>query len=70
MKYTIAIVGGGITGLTVAYRLISLQKQSDLPIEIVLIESNNRLGGVIKSETVDNFIVEHGPDAFYLKNLS
>jgi len=74
MKYTIAIVGGGVTGLTVAYRLMSLQKQNGLPIEIVLIESNDRLGGVIKSETIDNFIVEHGPDAFLaekpeLKNL-
>ena len=74
MSFTITIVGGGITGLTVAYRLMSLKKQDNLPIEIILIESSNRLGGVIKSEAVNDFIVEHGPDAFLaqkaeLKNL-
>jgi len=64
MKYTIAIVGGGITGLTTAHRIMSLKKKENLPLELVLLESSGRLGGVIKSESVGDFIIEHGPDAF------
>jgi oxygen-dependent protoporphyrinogen oxidase len=64
MNYTVTIVGGGISGLTVAYRLLTLKKQNNLPVDITLIESSDRLGGVIKSELNDNFVVEHGPDAF------
>lgn len=68
MKYTVAIIGGGITGLTAAYRLISAKKHNNLPVDIILIESSERLGGVIKSETVNDFIIEHGPDAFLIDN--
>lgn len=69
MNYNIAIVGGGITGLTVAHRLTCLKKQKSLPIKILLIESSERLGGVIKSEQTDNLIIEHGPDAFLAEKL-
>ena len=64
MKYNVAIIGGGITGLTVAHRLHSLKQQKNLPINIVLLESAGRLGGVIKSEIYNDFVIEHGPDAF------
>ena len=64
MKKTVVIVGGGITGLTAAYRLAFLKKQHNLDLEIILLEASNRLGGVIKSEAIDDYIIEHGPDAF------
>ncbi len=74
MRYSIAIIGGGITGLTAAYKLTVAKEQNNLPIDIVLIEASSRLGGVIQSEKIDDFVVEHGPDAFLidkpeLKNL-
>ena len=49
------VVGAGITGLTCAYRL---QK---LGIKTLVLESGNRIGGVIRSERVNGHLVEWGP---------
>ncbi|MEM1166044.1 MAG: protoporphyrinogen oxidase [Planctomycetota bacterium] len=49
------VIGGGITGLTAAHRL------QDLGRSVVLIESSDRLGGVIRSEWHDGMLLEHGP---------
>lgn len=59
----IAIIGGGIAGLSAAW---SLEKSRRLgqPIEYHLYEAAGRLGGVISSETIDGCIVEGGPDSF------
>jgi oxygen-dependent protoporphyrinogen oxidase len=51
-----AIVGGGISGLTAAHRL----RQRGVP--FVLLEASERWGGVIRSERVDGFLLEAGPD--------
>jgi oxygen-dependent protoporphyrinogen oxidase len=59
----IAIIGGGISGLVVAHRLIELGKEKNLPIEISLFESSARLGGVIRSYRRDGFLLEAGPDS-------
>jgi oxygen-dependent protoporphyrinogen oxidase len=49
------VVGAGITGLTCAYRL---QK---LGIDTLLLESSDRVGGVIRTERVNGHLVEWGP---------
>jgi oxygen-dependent protoporphyrinogen oxidase len=54
----IAIVGGGISGLSAAYYL------SQAGHDCTLIESCPRLGGVIRTETVEGCLVEAGPDSF------
>jgi protoporphyrinogen/coproporphyrinogen III oxidase len=59
----IAILGGGITGLTSFYGLASAQK-TGIAIEPVLLEATNRLGGLIRTERVDDFLIEVGPDGF------
>jgi protoporphyrinogen/coproporphyrinogen III oxidase len=56
----IVIVGGGITGLSAAFRLESSAPQ----VETILIESESRLGGKILTEHIDGFIIEGGPDSF------
>ena len=56
----VAVIGGGITGLTTAWHL----KQADMPLEVVLLEKTARLGGCIHTERHKGFIVEHGPDVF------
>lgn len=56
----VAVIGGGITGLTTAWHL----KQADMPLEVVLLEKTARLGGCIHTERHRGFIVEHGPDVF------
>ena len=54
----VAIVGGGISGLSAAYYLVQRGY------ECTLIEARSRLGGVIRSERVDGCLVEAGPDSF------
>ncbi len=53
----ILIVGGGITGLAAAYEL------AVRGVEFLLIESSDRLGGLIRTEKVDGFTIEAGPDS-------
>src|SRR5712691_9593680 len=52
------IVGGGISGLSVAYYLAKAGVSS------TLIEKRPRLGGVIETERIDGCLVEGGPDSF------
>ena len=59
----IAIIGGGISGLSAAYT-IEEKRQSGTPVEYVLFESSPRLGGVMVTDHVDGCLVEAGPDSF------
>jgi len=53
----VAIVGGGIAGLTAAHNLA----QRGIP--FTLIEAGPRFGGVIRTERKDGFLLEGGPDS-------
>src|SRR5438034_7485344 len=59
----IAIIGGGISGLSAAFTL-EQRRRTGVPLEYVLYESSSRLGGVISTEFVDVCVVEAGPDSF------
>jgi oxygen-dependent protoporphyrinogen oxidase len=59
----IAIVGGGISGLSAAFSL-EQQRAAAVPVEYVLFESAPRLGGVLVTDHVDGCLVEAGPDSF------
>src|SRR5690348_7605204 len=59
----IAIIGGGISGLSAAFTL-EQNRRAGVPLEYVLYESTSRLGGVISTEHVDGCVVEAGPDSF------
>lgn len=63
MKH-IAILGGGITGLTAAFYLDQAIREQGLPLSYTLIESDGRLGGKIKTEPTNGFVIEQGPDSF------
>jgi oxygen-dependent protoporphyrinogen oxidase len=54
---SIAIIGGGISGLAAAYELA----QRGVP--FVLYERARRLGGVVLTERVDGYTIDAGPDA-------
>lgn len=60
----VVIIGGGISGLSTAHRLLELSAKSGLDIETTVLESSDRLGGVISSKTTDGMILEEGPDSF------
>ncbi len=64
-KQRVAVIGGGITGLTASYYLQQQAMEQNLPLEIVLIEASHRLGGRIQTLRKDNFIIERGPDSFF-----
>jgi oxygen-dependent protoporphyrinogen oxidase len=59
----IAIIGGGISGLSAAFTLEE-KRQSGTPVEYVLFEAAPRLGGVLVTARVDGCLVEAGPDSF------
>ncbi len=59
----IAIIGGGISGLSAAYT-IDEKRRSGTPVEYALFESSSRLGGVLVTDHVDGCLVEAGPDSF------
>jgi protoporphyrinogen/coproporphyrinogen III oxidase len=60
----IAIIGGGITGLTTAFYLQKLKREQNLAIEITLFEQKDVLGGKIDTLYKDGFIIERGPDSY------
>jgi oxygen-dependent protoporphyrinogen oxidase len=57
---SIAIVGGGITGLAAALRLIAGAPDA----RITLLEAGDRLGGVLQTQEIDGYLVEHSADMF------
>jgi len=59
----VAIVGGGISGLTAAYAFAQA-RQKGTPVSEFLIEGNDRLGGVIRTDHLEGFVLEGGPDSF------
>lgn len=59
----IAVVGGGITGLAAAHRLLELAKERGQHVEVSLLEGGDHLGGVISTRRDDGFVLENGPDA-------
>jgi len=66
----VAIIGGGIAGITAAYYLQKEAKEKGLPIESVLIEASPRLGGKIQTYTENGYVIEKGPDSFLARKLS
>lgn len=55
---TIAVLGGGITGLAAAHRLRTFGH------DVVLFESSHRVGGAIRTELTDGWLIEAGPNSF------
>jgi len=54
----VLIAGGGISGLSAAYYL------SKAGIRPTLVERTPRLGGVIRTDTIQGCVIEGGPDSF------
>jgi len=53
----VVVIGAGISGLVCAYRLKSLG------VDVLLIESSNRVGGVMQTEMIDGYLIERGPNS-------
>jgi protoporphyrinogen/coproporphyrinogen III oxidase len=59
----VVIIGGGIAGLATAYALQERARAAELPLACTLVEAKDRLGGVILTERIDDFVIEAGPDS-------
>src|SRR5918999_4613371 len=64
MSRRIVVVGGGIAGLAAAHRVLELNNQKSLGLELILLEAASRLGGSIATEKIGDFLIEAGPDSF------
>jgi len=61
----IAIAGGGICGLSAAYYLERIMAERGEAWEIRLFEESDSLGGVIRTQIRDGFVLDLGPDALF-----
>ncbi len=59
----VAIVGGGISGLSAAFDLEQRRRNAG-DVEYVLYEATPRLGGVLRTDYIEGCVVEAGPDSF------
>src|SRR5258708_10578327 len=53
----VVVIGAGISGLVCAYRLKALG------VDVALLEKSSRVGGVIQTERVGDFLIERGPNS-------
>src|SRR5687768_5445766 len=66
----VVIVGGCISGLAAAHRLCELQAReavsmlNNSPVKVLLLEASGRLGGTVRTERREGFLIEGGPDSF------
>jgi oxygen-dependent protoporphyrinogen oxidase len=70
LSVDVAIVGGGFSGLSVAWYLQQGAETRGLPVSYSVLESAGRWGGKVLTECVDGygdvpFILEGGPDSFF-----
>jgi protoporphyrinogen/coproporphyrinogen III oxidase len=57
----VAVVGGGISGLAAAYELRKRKRS------VVVLEREDRPGGIIQTERVGEFVIDAGPDALLVQ---
>jgi oxygen-dependent protoporphyrinogen oxidase len=58
-----AVIGGGISGLSAAYRLRQLQPHA----QVEVFEGSDRLGGVLSTHRDSELLIERGADSFITK---
>jgi oxygen-dependent protoporphyrinogen oxidase len=60
----VVVVGGGISGLTVAFTLQEDARRLGAPLSLTVVEAAPRTGGHIHSTHADGFLIESGPNGF------
>jgi oxygen-dependent protoporphyrinogen oxidase len=66
---TVVVIGGGITGLSAMYELQKWKKANGADIRLLLIESSNQLGGKIRTEKKNGFVMEAGADSIVARKM-
>ena len=60
----LAVIGGGITGLSAAYEAVQRARQRRLHLDVTVLEAASRIGGKVLTETREGALLEGGPDSF------
>jgi oxygen-dependent protoporphyrinogen oxidase len=60
----IVIIGGGISGLAAAHRILERNRDSGKQLDLTLVEAGSRIGGIVQTRERDGFLLERGPDSF------
>ena len=60
----VVVIGAGLSGLTAAYRIVERARGLRRPIELVVLEAKDRIGGAIWTDRADGFTLEGGADSF------
>jgi oxygen-dependent protoporphyrinogen oxidase len=76
MVRRVVVIGGGVSGLAAAHRLSELAAArgnsnvantadaAGAPVEVLLLEASERVGGTVRTERREGFLLEGGPDSF------
>ena len=62
----VVVVGGGVAGLTLAYRLAT-RDNGQRPPEVLVLEADGRVGGKLRTIEVDGLQLEAGADSFVVR---
>jgi oxygen-dependent protoporphyrinogen oxidase len=62
--HDVAVVGGGLAGLTTAYLLQQQARAAGQPLRLVVLEQAAHAGGKLITDRVDGFVIDGGPDSF------
>ena len=60
----VVIIGGGITGLAAAHRVIERSREMGQQVDLTILEAGPRVGGIVQTHERDGFLLESGPDSF------
>jgi oxygen-dependent protoporphyrinogen oxidase len=64
MTRRVVVVGGGISGLAAAWELSGAVRSPTDPLEIVVVDGSDRLGGMLRSDDLAGRVVDMGADGF------
>lgn len=62
--YSVAVIGGGITGLSAAHYVLAAARTAGLNVRVTVLEQSGRLGGRIHTWKHEGFTIERGADSF------
>jgi len=60
----VVVLGAGVSGLAAAHRLVARASAVRRPVEVVVLEAKDRIGGAIWTDRRDGFVIEGGADSF------
>ena len=63
-RHRIAVIGGGIAGLSAAFHLRKLMRDTGTPGEVVVFERAAQSGGTTRTERIDGYTLDRGPNGW------